>query len=630
MTGFSNSGGGGSSTPGTLTIPGQSYVPAASGPATTNTRRPVLALGGDGYAGPVTPTNSDVCQRYGFTLPSTGGASIARFRFRLRNADNLNNTTTAGAVTLGAFAIGTPNVGSENVWAGDFTAVPTTVVAAPGSTELGTSEYVSPWVSPATFALTPNTFYGLTLGFTCSGVQVNKGQTPGWSWVGTGSAAAALLAAAPGTTPQPYVQYLDLRIEYEFAGTNEIGLFIGDSLCGGYLNLQTGPPATGHMGPDNTWPHQAALRLGHHDMNAGVGAALTGAFTAATPATNLAWSRFLSPESGQTAFASTPDYLHIALGTNDCLDLGSDPTPTFQAGVRTIISRATLLGIPRVYASTAQPATQYSFGGITPCCQAGQLAGTLAGAFTIVPVCAEFGAGVGNPKGTPGYATLSAATNAGTTITATVPDTTGMVVGGPVGIANASGGTWSRINGLWTVASIISGTQFTFVNTLAPTGSYSASSANVLFGTNPIGPGGAFAQPGQGTAWKNSGANNNLFLGTPQQPVAGGGPIPVTLVFGPGQTSMLMAASGTATATAGTPVLTASEYYRQEINLWLRSLPPGIQSIIDLEAQAMDQFYYPTCTPRREFYNDQGDVHPTGPGLYSFWAGLFANGILGN
>lgn len=606
--------------PNSFTIPGQSYVPTSapySGTATTNTRRPVMALGGGGDRGLVTPTNSDVCQRMGFTIPSTGGSQIVRFRFRLRNSNLLANSTQAGAITLGAFGIGIPNVAAENSWTGDFTAVPTTVLAAPGSTELGTSEYVSPWIVPATFQLNPNVFYGLTYGFTCPGVQVNESLTPGWSFVGTGSAAASLLAAIPGTAAQPYVQYLDLRIEYEYSGTNEIGFFPGDSITAGYLNTISGSVASGHMGTDNTYPQQAALRLGHHAMNAGVGGATTTQFSG-TPSTTLAWSRFFSPESGYTAFASTPDYMMVAIALNNSADTGSNPLAFYQAGMRSILANATALGIPRAYAGTATTGYTTPVGSAATW-MAGQLVLPVAGAFTLLQIATQ--------APTPALVNITAATNVGTTVTATVSTPSQFYPGQSIAVIGATGGTWpTNANGAWTVASVTA-TQITFVTTNAPTGAYGGGAA-VYPANTPTGPGGGNAQPGKATAWKGSGANNNLFLGTPQNPVAG--PFAVSAAVGGGGYVVLVAASGTATAPQGTPVLTASEYYRQAINLWLRSVPPGFQTVIDFDVETTTQYYYPSATGRPEFYNNAGDVHPTGGGMYVTMSGLFVNGILGN
>ena len=540
MAGFSN---GLFNTPDNATIPGQSYVPASYGPATANTRRNVMAMGGEGDSGLKTPTNSDVCQRYGFTIPSTGGAPIQRFRFRIRNANLLTNTTQAGAVTLGALAIGTPNSAATNQWNGDFTAAPTVVVPAPGATELGTTEYVSPWVSSSTFALSPNTFYGLTFGFTCAGVQVNNSLTPGWSWVGTGSAAAALAAAAPGTTAQPYSQYLDVRMEYEFAGTNEVGLFIGNSLTSGWLNTITGSSGQGHMGTDNTWPQQAALRLGHHAMNGGIGAAglATGPAPFASVA-NLAFTRFFAPESGSTAFASLPDYAvidNVVIDATAQVSLG-----TYQAAMLSLIARLRTLGIPRIYVATQSTSYTVSIFNATASAMTGRLSTALPlGAFTQIQINAPQSLAIPQQPG---------------------------------------------------------------------------------FGYN-------YGPPGTPNNWYNgSGGPYTCYVGTPESAALG----PFTITAAAAAAGVLtLTASGTivgALQQVGTPVMTGIEYVRHQMNTWIRSLPPGVQSVIDFDADITSQFYYPTCQQRPEYFDNSGDVHPKTAAMYSLMASRFANGILGN
>ena len=79
-------------------------------------------------------------------------------------------------------------------------------------------------------------------------------------------------------------------------------------------------------------------------------------------------------------------------------------------------------------------------------------------------------------------ATITAMTNAGTTVTATVSSTAQMVSGQGIVVASAAGLT--NVNGTWTVASIVNGTQFTFVVSTTPTGTYTASSGNVVTYTN--------------------------------------------------------------------------------------------------------------------------------------------------
>lgn len=548
-------------------IPGQSYVPGSvSGITHPYTRRNVLVLGGEGDQGPVTPTNSDVCQRYGFTIAPTGGVPINRFRIRIQNVNAATNAFTGGAINFTEpIQIGTPNVASENQWNGDFVASSrVTVVPTPGSQTLGAaSEYVSPWVSPSGFNLKPGTFYGLTLGFTCAGVQVNMSHTPGWAWVGTGSATASAADAAPGTTPLPYTQYLDVRLEYEYNATNQIGLFIGDSITSGWLNTITGlgTTGTGHMGPDNTWPSMAGLRLGHHAMNAGIGGASASSGTGAnhpfTTNTNWAYQRFLSPESALTAFACTPDYAVLQLGVNDSLISTGITLANYQSAMQSIISILQGFGINRIYAVTSSSGFSVNTTGTTPAWQGGVLSAQPASPMTNMSLYP--------------------------------------------GIAAAIGGA-------------------------------------SLFYPGPPGPvvsGNLAIPPGASNAWfAASGGPWTCYLGTPQAPV--GGPYTVSGITsgGGGSWPLIFTVSGTparpAQALVGCPVLTSSEYNRQNFNLWLRTNPPGLQAVIDFDAWTTTQFFYPTVVGRPEYYNSAGDVHPTTCAMYEATAALFANSIQGN
>jgi hypothetical protein len=542
---------------GGLVIPGQGYLAG-----TTNGRRNVLAMGGEGDRGTVIPAGSpgpDVCCRYGFTIPSTGGSPVNRFRFRLRNANNLANTTQAGQVTLTAFAIGTPSAG-EAQWNGDFTAAPTPVLAAPGSQEVGSSEWVSPWIYPSTFSLVPNTFYGLSFGFTGpNGLPCNFSLTPGWTWAGTGSAAAAGGAGVPGTTAQPYTQYLDLRVEYEWNGTNQIGFFVGDSITSGWLNTIGGLNAIGHMGPDNAWPQMAALRLGHHAMNAGVGGVTAvGPFSSGAPLTQLAWTRFFNPDStgngaNLTGFAAVPDYIAIALGLNDAYDSFFPGLPTFQLNYLDIVANALTFGINKAYACTATTGFNVLAGAGVPCFQAGVLTAFPANPMTSLSI-------------------------------------------GPLPFA------------------ILTALQY-------------------------FGPGAGAGQPGAGNAWYGAtGGPWHLYIGTPEAAPsggAGGGPYVISgITSGGNGVTLVLAISGSPARTGGTlagvPVMTGSEWNRRTINAWLRSNPPAIQSVIDFATDIECEYYYPSAVGKPEYYNNAGDIHPTGPAMYGLLASRFVNGIVGN
>lgn len=560
MSGFPRTGL--ASAPG-LIIPGQSYVPG-----TVNTRRAILALGGEGdnaaTGGTVTPANSDVCQRYGFTIPSCSGAGINRFRLRIRNINALTNTATPGAINFTQpIQIGTPNAVAvgEPQWNADFVASSrVTIIPAPGSVEVGSSEYVSGWISPSTFKLVPGVYYGLTMGYTCSGVGMNYSRTPGWSFAGTGSAAASNSDARPGTTAQPYTQYMDVRLEYEFNATNEIGFFIGDSITSGWLNTITGLGTTGigHMGPDNTWPSMAGLRLGHHPMNAGIGAAMLSNVTGKGPfVTNLsqwAWARFLTPVGdplGSGIFACTPDYAVVQLGVNDAADSTGITLSNYQAAWFTLVGILQGLGIQRIYAVTSSPGYNVSVGAGIVAFQAGNLMANPASPITGFSI-------------------------------ATLPYA-------------GFGGT---------------GIYFT-------------------------GPGAGGGQPGPANAWfQATGGPWRCYLGTPNAGFAGPYTISGITSGGGGTWPLVMTISGSPANpggyTYGSPLLTGSEWNRQTFNKWLRTNPPGVQAVIDFDAAVTTPLFYPSCTLRTEYGNNDGDVHPTGPGMYQQNASQFVNGIVGN
>lgn len=75
--------------------------------------------------------------------------------------------------------------------------------------------------------------------------------------------------------------------------------------------------------------------------------------------------------------------------------------------------------------------------------------------------------------------TISACTNSGTSVTATVASTAAIKVGQTVLIQGVSGFTTNSPNGLFSVATVPSGTTFTFTANATPTGTYTANSGTV-------------------------------------------------------------------------------------------------------------------------------------------------------
>ena len=148
------------------------------------------------------------------------------------------------------------------------------------------------------------------------------------------------------------------------------------------------------------------------------------------------------------------------------------------------------------------------------------------------------------------------------------------------------------------------------------------------------GPGLGGGQPGPASSWYPVFSNPGFVLGTPQAPISPAGTVYTTTSAtgggGPGGVLQLgFASTSIPAAPAGTPVLTPDEWLRQSFNLWIRQCPPGVQSVIDFEADITYAGFYPATTGRPEYFDNTGNIHPTGPAMYSQMASRFVNGIVG-
>lgn len=445
---------------GLLTIPGQSYLPG-----THNGRRSLECFGtGSSYNG-VTTGFQDVATRASFSLPVTP----TRCRLRIRNSSSWLNGALATPLALTGAWWGTANVATATTWNGTFTAAPTLVATA--VTQSFQAEYVTPWFTPPS-SFQPNTLQALSLGATCAtDSQMTWEQTPGYTWRGTtgaGCAAAAGGAAAPiGTgVAYPYTVALDYRLEYEYAGTSPIGVFLGTSITNGFLQTITTPVAYGNMGSDSTWPKIASKKLGHCPMNGGVGAATTGTFTNIT---QIATTRLLSPESNYTAFANTPDYAVLDLGLND------SATPLtlaqFQTNMLTIISNLKSLGITKVFICTIPPGYNTEYFGSLTTFQVGTLSTPITAGVAITTIGINAGSTVNGGNVGGGYPGLAgqwfdAAISTGTKGQLWV----GAPANGVAGTSTGSGAgegpiTISTATGFAGAAGVITFPAFTFQNT---------------------------------------------------------------------------------------------------------------------------------------------------------------------
>lgn len=324
-----------------LTNPFQKYVVGAS---PINTRRSTLVLGGDGDSG--LQTVADHAWRAGFTLPVTP----TRYRFKIANNNCLTNVRNPGVINVSGIWIGKPNVGAEAAWQGDFTVTPKQVVGAVTVDPAANgTEYVSPWITNGG-EIVINQFQGFSIGATTA-VQLEGGVSPGLRWATAGSAASAGTAAVPTGALSIYSPLLDIRMEYEFVGSNQIGLFIGTSITNGVKSAQvfTANIPIGHMGPDDAYPIMSGMRNGFCNINGGIGGVQTATWVNTA---GLCWTRF-------DLTTCTPDYAVIDLGINDAA-VGLLPLATFQANIRTIIAYLQSLGIYKILICTQSTITNVS------------------------------------------------------------------------------------------------------------------------------------------------------------------------------------------------------------------------------------------------------------------------------
>jgi hypothetical protein len=582
------------------------------GGAPVNTRRTTYALTDGGTLGTSTGYQ-DVAFRCGFTFPVTP----TRCRVKIRNSDLLANTTTSQSMVITGIWWGTPNVGSETAWAGDFTGAPTKVDN--GTTQDLATEYVTSWFTPPNTAVA-YALQGLSIGITSSvDSKMNFSSSPGWTWhgaTGAGCAAAAGNAAAPaGTgTASPYLSVLDIRLEYEFVGDNQIGFFVGTSITSGWIG--TSGTAFGHMGPDNTWPHIAALRLGHHAINGGVGGATAANFTSTSA---LAWTRFDLGANVNSGVSCVPDYAVIDLGVNDCfagpVGFGAATTlcpdlATFQANIQTIIANLQTAGITRIYICTQPPGVNVPPFAAT-CYQAGSLGTAVAaGALGTVNLTDSATSQAGPGGGNPGLGSYWFAAAMQTTVAnCTAASSTTVTTTANFTTANISPGALIRGTGV---------TDGTYVK--------SVNSATNLTASASINTGGAVTL---------TFTYSSVSFEFPASGIAEG-PFPVTAQSGTGPLALTAHGTTAHQHLQTTPVTTLSEWWRQQYNFWIRSGPPGTLAVLDFDFLAtaggpsvLGGQAVPYTTQNWLYYSSTSNIHPSHPGMFHRFAKDFTATLAG-
>lgn len=587
---------------------GQSFVAAANQSVPTNpipeTRRATLSFGSG--ADGINTTYLDINTRASFTLPVTP----TRYRFRIRNSDALTNTPVSESIQITGIYIGVPNVAAEPIWLGDFTTAPLQVYA--GSTQDLTTELVTGWVTN-TGEIIANTLAGLSYGLLAGADdKVCSTNCFGWTWhsaTNVGCATAAANAAVPGVgTQTPQQTTLDVRIEYEYIGRNQIGFFVGDSLTEGFLSSFL---AIGKMGKDSAWCNNGANRLGHCAINGGISGAQLTTFLSTV---NIPWTRFDLGPGVNSGVSSTPDYAVIAMGYNDIT--ATPYLPVLQTNMLTVIANLKAAGIKRIYVATTPPMMNpgTAVTAIAGMLKATLTAGTLGTVDIVGPVVSTTTQGgvpgQGNP-GIPGawFTSGNVVTVAANVLTGGLTITNvGGFAGVKVGMMVADTTTPGNIT-VGTQVAAISGTTLTL----------SQASGTAAADTLTFSPYGVvFELPTNGT----------------QE-----GPFPISAATG--TTTLALTVGGT-TVNAhalGCPVFMLPEATRQNFNDWLRSGVPGAMGTLDFAAiaempgkpapVAVGDPSLPFTQQHWEYYPYVGSPHPHSPALYSRWARELVAGLAG-
>jgi lysophospholipase L1-like esterase len=283
-------------------------------------------------------------------------ATTTRWRLKFANRQLQNNTLLTTPMTSTAWYIGSPAksaTDSTGRWSGAFTASPTQCLSG-FSVPVDGTDYVSPWVTAGNLQFTrdvPRLLQWAT-STPASGTGISSASNVTQSFLNTTGGSALVGQTAPAGFISATLMG-DVRIEYEFVGPQQVGVFIGDSITAG---LGDGDVTGSYLGTlfNEKYPNVAASRGGFIAVNLGIGS--TG--LTASPGnvfqstSNYAWTR-------ADLATTVPDFAVICLGTND---LGGSIAAILTA-YRTLIANIRSLGINRIFVGTILPRYGQAFQG---------------------------------------------------------------------------------------------------------------------------------------------------------------------------------------------------------------------------------------------------------------------------
>lgn len=269
----------------------------------------------------------------------------ARWRIGFRNYNLRASTYYTTPCTITGVWAGTPaydtSTSGPTRWNGHATAAPTQVHTGSITVPVDGTFAWSNWVNgDATYKTTGKLIsWGFTSTATGTGIATGNGFQ--------GCSASGASNAGNQTLTSPSIAanavHLDVVIEYEFADTAKVIVFVGDSNTVGYSPagppLITSPQAS--VLPHESWPMLAAAQAGFVAVNLGVGSATVTEFASTRP---QMWSRLSSTVDLDAAV--------VSLGTNE-LTSGDSNFITQCLAVNTLL-RGTY-GVTRIYWTTITP-----------------------------------------------------------------------------------------------------------------------------------------------------------------------------------------------------------------------------------------------------------------------------------
>lgn len=275
--------------------------------------------------------------------------ATSRWRIGFANRNVRSTTIPTTPCTITGVYTGTPVYGTSSSsgarWAGAATGALSQVSSAitvPTDGTVGWSSWIT--AGPSQFAPFTEKVIGWGHLNAATGTGVGYVSTSYQAYTATGNANAGLATLPSGALTTQLL--LDIVIEYEFATTGQIGLFIGDSNTFGVGT--SAPPLFPSAGigalPYEAWPTVAGELANFSAVNLGVGSTTLVDFASALPGL---WTRV---DLTSVAF----DFAVVSLGTNG-LASSQGNFDNFVSYIRSINTQLRALGIKRIYWTEITP-----------------------------------------------------------------------------------------------------------------------------------------------------------------------------------------------------------------------------------------------------------------------------------